>query len=196
MVERGSQIFRPAAIPLVQPHHVKACDPRLFRRPEHIIRLARAFQAVEQHDRRMLARPLLPVAIAPHFCSRLHFEEAQLAFAEAREFSRPEDGCNRHQVRISEQRKRLKIFHATHTRWCVARKQPAAGKKSTAPIICHSAHIVPRSEWIYVLASCIHGQAEEGLDERRSSSGATHRAGVYSSHISSFAILAFTLRCA
>ena len=66
VVEAGGQVFRPAAVALVEQHHVEAARERLVRQPAHVVRLARPFEAVEGEQRRPGRRVRLPVAVRQH----------------------------------------------------------------------------------------------------------------------------------
>ena len=55
-----------AAIALIEPHHVEAGGERLVGEPAHVVRLARAFEAVQRQQRRRRLTVGLPVAVGQH----------------------------------------------------------------------------------------------------------------------------------
>src|SRR2546429_5016839 len=64
IVKRRSKRFGAAAIPLVQPHDMKAAVKRFLGDASHVIRIARAFQPMHQNEnRRFLCLSRLPMAM-------------------------------------------------------------------------------------------------------------------------------------
>src|SRR5579875_290479 len=127
-------MLRPAAVTLIQPHHVESRHQRLLRRAEDVSRLARSFEPVHQHERRTLARIFLPVAIGARPRSWLDIKQPHFAGRQARKFSPPERARNRHHVRIAKPRMRLKLFHGVHRRDSPPRLQPRGLSWCTIPL--------------------------------------------------------------
>ena len=65
VIKCRGQLFRATAISLIQPNDVKTPPPSLLRNPKHVVRIARPFQAMHQHQHRRLPDLCrLPVALA------------------------------------------------------------------------------------------------------------------------------------
>ena len=62
--EGGSQVLDPAAVPLVQPDDVESPLLGRVRRPQHVVRLAAAFQAVHEDQGGAPFGVGLPVGVA------------------------------------------------------------------------------------------------------------------------------------
>src|SRR5688572_33258613 len=70
-------MFGVATVPLVETHHIPARRPRLVRDAADVVREARSFEAVEQQERRMLRRRVVPVAVREHAGIVGHVEVAR-----------------------------------------------------------------------------------------------------------------------
>ena len=79
MVERGSQGFRAATVPLVHADHVHAQGQPLGGNPEHVLGFARTFQAVDHNDGQRVLTLGLPVAMCQNLYPRLDLDQPRLA---------------------------------------------------------------------------------------------------------------------
>ncbi len=78
VVERGAEPFGAAAVAHVHADDVHPRGPGFVRRPNDVLRFARAFESVDEDDREGLLALRLPVAAAQHFDVRLDAEQARL----------------------------------------------------------------------------------------------------------------------
>ena len=106
VVQPGRQRFGAAAVALVQQNRVHARRASLVGKAAHVVRLARAFEAVECDQRRVPARFPLPVAVGEHAGVGGDVEIAGHERRQAREVARAAPGEQGHPVAVPETRVR------------------------------------------------------------------------------------------
>ena len=79
VIEAVGQVFGRAAVALVEAHRVEAGGECLVGQAAHVMRLARALEAVKRDERGMLPRPRLPVAVGEHARAGSDVEQARLS---------------------------------------------------------------------------------------------------------------------
>ena len=77
VIQAARQMLRLAAVALVQAHDVPARRKGLLGHAAHVVRRARAFEAVQQQQRRMSRGLGLPVTVREHTCVGRHVEETR-----------------------------------------------------------------------------------------------------------------------
>jgi len=93
MVKRRGQLVRAAARPLIHADYVHPGGHTLFRDAKHVLRIARAFQPMNENQRERFLPFRLPMAMAEHLDSRLNFDQAFFGFGQ-REASGQQKACN------------------------------------------------------------------------------------------------------
>jgi len=96
VIEHGRERIRAAAIALVIADHVHPRGEGFVGDAQHILRFARAFEAVKQNKRSMRLAILLPMALSANLCSLFKFEEAPIAFGQPWVLTAPERSCDGH----------------------------------------------------------------------------------------------------
>ena len=111
MIQSFGEMLGAAAIALVEPDYVEAREPGLFRRAEDVSRFTRSLKPMEQHERRMFVRILLPVTFTAHLGSGFHFELPRYTRWQTRKCPLPKGGGDGHQVAIAKAPVGLEFFH-------------------------------------------------------------------------------------
>src|SRR5687768_13418265 len=88
MIKAVGQVFRCAAIALIEPNGVESGSEGLVGESTHVMCVAGAFEAMKSDERRMLRRPRLPVAVGQHACAGSDVEEAGLRGWQCGKFAR------------------------------------------------------------------------------------------------------------
>lgn len=102
--EGGSQVLGPAAVPLVQPDDVESPLLGHVRRPQHVVRLASAFQSVHEEQGGAPFGIGLPVGVAEELRSGATVKETRFnRDVGGQSRSRPESWEQQHQVGVSDQ---------------------------------------------------------------------------------------------
>jgi hypothetical protein len=78
MIERRRKSVRIAAIALIHAHYVHAGSQALRRNAQHVLRVTRSLQPVDQNDRERMVPLRLPMAMAQNPYPGLNFDEALL----------------------------------------------------------------------------------------------------------------------
>ena len=78
VVQPGRQLFGAAAVALIEQHRVPAAPQRLVGQAAHVVRVARAFEAVQRQQQRPRGAVRLPVAVGRHLRVVAHLEQAAL----------------------------------------------------------------------------------------------------------------------
>ena len=74
MIEGWGKVLGPAAVALIETDHIEPGAPRFSCDSVHVMRFAAAFQTVEQDDRAVLFRTVLPMAVAEELSVFCHTE--------------------------------------------------------------------------------------------------------------------------
>ena len=112
MVQAVGERFGAATIALIQAHRIEARGERLIGEAAHVMRGARALQAVQQQDGGMLPGPALPVALREHAGAGRHIEIARLRRRQCGEVARFSPRVQRHPMASTPSGKRGVFAHS------------------------------------------------------------------------------------
>ncbi len=92
MVERRSQSFRSAAVPLIHADDIHAGGQALGGDPLHVGGIARALKAVDDDDRQSILPVALPVAMDENLNAGFHLDVSRLGWGQRRAAGEEEAG--------------------------------------------------------------------------------------------------------
>ena len=110
MEEPFRQVFRVAAVALVQAYHVHPTLERFRGEAAHVVRVARSVQAVEGNERRVLPRSRVPVASGEDARVDIDIEVAVDGWGEPREIPGISPAVEGHSVTAGQGRPRHKFI--------------------------------------------------------------------------------------